>query len=223
MQTRVLKIGGASLFAPSEEFTRLLAHLKREHSLAIDRTFIIVGGGDTVESMRTLHASFPNLNPQSMHWRCVRLLEATWEVATELIEFGLPLQKDYELNQALSNPTPNTYIVNVNAYYSPSLSLCPNQSEHVSPITPEDSWNTTTDALAWWLAYLIDADQVILVKKKPCETIHSLAQAAREGIVDSEIARMHEAARHTYTPTKRLPSIQFLFENPNWKYHILND
>lgn len=223
MQTRVLKIGGASLFAPSKEFARLLDLLQREHSLAIDRTFIIVGGGDTVESMRTLQTSFPTLDPQAMHWRCVRLLEATWEVATELIEFGQPLHKEIELHQALSNPNPNTYIVNVNAYYTPSLSALQSNSKDFIAITPENSWNTTTDALAWWLAYLIDADQVILVKKKPCEAIHSLAQAAREGVVDSEIARMHEAARHIHNSTYRLPSIQFLFENPDWKYHILED
>jgi aspartokinase-like uncharacterized kinase len=223
MQTRVLKIGGASLFAPKTEFSNLLAHLRREHRSDLYRTFIILGGGDTVESMRTLHASFPNLDHQAMHWRCVRLLDATWEVASELIDFAIPIQNQFELQQTLLKPSPNTYLVNVGAFYSNSLSPTPPAQTDSTPLFPKDSWNTTTDALAWWLAYLINADQVVLVKKKACDSIHSLAQAAHEGIVDAEIARLHDAARYPLASKKPLPSIQFLFENPDWKYHILKE
>lgn len=223
MQTRVLKIGGASLFAPKDEFSNLLAHLRSEHCSALYRTFIIIGGGDTVESMRTLHASFPTLNHRAMHWRCVTLLDATWEVASELIDFAIPIRNQFELQQSLLIPNPNTYLVNVGAFYNTSLSPHPSEQSHSSPLFPEDSWNTTTDALAWWLAYRINADQVVLVKKKACDSIMSLEQAAHEGLVDSEIARLNHAARHSLGSKKPLPSIQFLFEFPNWKYHILKE
>ena len=222
MQTRVLKIGGATLFAPHEEFSRLVTHLRVEHLSGAYRSFCIVGGGDTVESMRTLQSHYPNLDAPTMHWRCVRLLDATWEVASELIEFCTPIETADALQHALSDPSPKSYLVNVNAYYTPADVSCKSAAAgHGKVLIPQESWNTTTDALAWWLAYRIGAEQVVIVKKMNCESIENLAQAAQDGVVDSEIARLHRAAIELSWADSLLPTISFLFEKQGWKYHTI--
>ncbi|MCE2783927.1 MAG: hypothetical protein LW699_03505 [Pirellula sp.] len=77
MRTGVLKIGGASVFSSptaSDPLHQFLLGIRKDN---LRRWFVIVGGGDTVESMRTLHRHHPQLDSQRMHWRCVDLLRAT--------------------------------------------------------------------------------------------------------------------------------------------------
>ena len=236
MQTRVLKIGGASLFAPQTEFNRLIEYLKSDVSLRNARTFLIVGGGETVESMRLLHNIYPQLDPIAMHWRCIELLDATWQVAAELMDFCQPITTSESLRQAFIHHTPNWYLVRPGAFYSPILA-----QRLPANISPDPSWKTTSDALAWLLAILAQGDEVLLIKKANCSSIQSLAQAAACGIVDSEIHRLHEAFHRlnsshvnasfddepnvnsqTLNPRSTPhPRISFLYDDQGWKIHHL--
>ncbi|MEQ1827481.1 MAG: hypothetical protein ABL921_16095, partial [Pirellula sp.] len=64
MQKRiVIKLGGASLFRTGG-FQLQLQHLLEEFQ--DQKVYLIAGGGDLVESMRTLHGIYPELNHAEM-------------------------------------------------------------------------------------------------------------------------------------------------------------
>jgi aspartokinase-like uncharacterized kinase len=76
----VLKLGGSLLTQP-DWYVRLRDWILQQPS---GRYFMIVGGGEAVEAMRELdriHA----LDQEAMHWRCVDLLDASFEIAAELL------------------------------------------------------------------------------------------------------------------------------------------
>ena len=182
MRTGVLKIGGASVFSsPSESdpLHHLIRNIRTDNSR---RWFVILGGGDTVESMRTLHRLHPQLDSQRMHWRCVDLLRATADAAKELFDFENCLETPTELEQAILDPNPRCYLVQVSTYYHPDiLNWIP------APLRPVENWDTTSDTLAWLLALRLGADELHLLKKPDCSSIQTLEQAARRGLVDPQI------------------------------------
>ncbi|MBU6175466.1 MAG: hypothetical protein KGQ60_16785, partial [Planctomycetes bacterium] len=71
-----------------------------------------------------------------------------------------------------------------------------------TPLRPEPSWNTTTDTLAWLLAYVLGADKVVLLKSCDVSSIQDLQHAAEMGIVDPEIVRLSE--------NHPVPTIEFM-------------
>jgi hypothetical protein len=54
-------------------------------------------------------------------------------------------------------------------------------------LRPLENWDTTSDTLAWLLALRLGADELHLLKKPDCSSIHTLEQAARRGLVDPQI------------------------------------
>jgi len=49
-----------------------------------------------------------------------------------------------------------------------------------------------TDVLAWLLGKTINADRVLLIKQCECDPNWSMTEAARLGVIDSELARLIE-------------------------------
>lgn len=183
LENIVIKIGGATLFGGASflESMRAIASCEPQR-----RKFVLLGGGETVESMRSLHALFPQLASESMHWRCVRLLDATWEIGCELFPgvIGIATWDDL-MGQAQHGPLGATYLVRASAFYSPqSLSGIPQE------LRPVHDWETTTDALSWVLAKLIGATEVRIAKRCPVEPDMTVTQAAQLGMIDSELARL---------------------------------
>lgn len=178
----VVKIGGASLFGgvPFLEPIRSIVRPAPEQ-----RLFVLLGGGETVESMRSLHAQFPQLDVEQMHWRCVRLLDATWEIGCELFQNAIGVPTWEELLQASDGPTESVYIVRTSAFYSP-------QSLHQIPpaLRPNHNWDTTTDVLSWILARLIGASELRITKRCPIDPEMPIHEAARLGMIDPELARL---------------------------------
>lgn len=193
----VVKIGGASLFGGP-----LLIEQIRTATAASSnqRVFILFGGGDTIESMRSLHASFPQLDIEAMHWRCIRLLDATWEVGCELFPKAVPVANWDALQRAKNGPLGKSYLVRAAAFYSP-------ESLHrvEGNLRPAHDWNTTTDVLSWVLAQLVEAAELRITKRRPVDPAMSIRNAALCGMIDSELARM-VAIRD---PRER-PAIRFL-------------
>jgi hypothetical protein len=178
----VLKIGGATLF--SKQPWRSLVEGIRDRERGSQR-FWILGGGETVESMRTLQALYPGLDRTAMHWRCVRLLDATWEVGCELLTDFQPIPDKKMLESAAADRQPGDHLVRVEAFYN-------RNRESNLPIRwrPHADWGTTTDALAWLLAKQIEASRVCLFKRCSCDPNLSIEAAEKIGIVDPEIARL---------------------------------
>jgi 5-(aminomethyl)-3-furanmethanol phosphate kinase len=187
----VLKLGGASLFA-SEGFGTELQSLLFE--FRHDRVYLMVGGGDLIESMRTLHRLHPDLDQEEMHWRCIDLLDSTWDIAQRLFPVPQTVRDSKELARfTAGGPSPSTAWIRVLSFYSAALG-----SSIPSTWLPRANWDTTTDAIAWLLGMIVDADRVVLLKRCPCDSNWSLSQAAELGIVDKEVARLaHENPKPT--------------------------
>lgn len=185
----VLKIGGATLFTTSSwpETIETIQH-------QVDQLFVLVGGGDTVESMRRACELYPTLDPVAMHWRCVQLLDATWEVACELLPKATPISDWNSLQSALATSRNSLYLVRVGAYYQSA----PNPSIPEAWL-PRHGWETTTDALGWLLCKLTGAQRLWLIKQCDCEGIASLQAAAQTGIIDPELARLAAQDRFSNT------------------------
>ena len=182
----VIKIGGATLFQP-DGFVRELRTLLQENKGA--QVWLIVGGGDLVEAMRSAHRIYPDLDHEELHWRCVELLDHTWAIARQVYGYGVAIETGEELAKySQQQTTPGVLWVRVQSFYSRAAS-------HSLPIAwqPSSNWNTTTDTLAWLLGKTIDADRVQLIKQCECDPNWPLAEAAKLGVIDSELARLIEA------------------------------
>lgn len=184
IQRIVLKIGGSLLFSDLG-LNQCVSAIQNEFPDA--QINVIVGGGDTVESMRTLHRLYPHLSNEAMHWRCVKLLDATWEVLCELLPKAHRVC-EYEQFSTDDFLESKLNAVRVGAFYqalSP-MKIAPEQ-------TPKVGWETTSDALAWLLAKTISATSIVLIKMSDVPTDISLDEAAKRGIIDPELARLSSA------------------------------
>jgi hypothetical protein len=186
----VVKIGGASLFRPNIDIASMEAAIRPGPTR---RVFVLFGGGDTIESMRTLHARFPRLDPVALHWRCIRLLDATWEVACELLPDHSPVA-DWEtlIRSATAHGATSdgakSYLVRAGAFYSETAS-----EDLPEAWLPRVGWETTTDALSWLLAKVVQAPTLRLAKQCKCNPDWSVHEAHDAGIIDSELARLATA------------------------------
>lgn len=182
----VIKIGGATLFQPNG-FESELNELLKENAGA--QIWLIVGGGDLIEAMRTAHRIYPDLDHEDIHWRCVALLDHTWDIAKRTYGTGVAIETTEDLQEHVRRlTTPGLFWVRVQSFYSRATS-------HLIPKVwqPSPNWNTTTDVLAWLLAKTIDADRAIIIKQCECDPNWTAMDAARLGVVDSELARLIEA------------------------------
>ena len=197
----VVKIGGASLFGGSGFLNSMHEMV---HGEPRRRVFVLLGGGETVESMRSLHDRFPQLDPEQMHWRCVRLLDATWEIGCELFPKAIRVEDWDDLtNQALHGPLEATYLVRASAFYSPQiLSRIPREWR------PAHDWDTTTDALSWVLSKLIGAAELRIAKRCPVDSQMTIARAARLGMIDSELVRLVGLSSSANTPSIRFVQLK---------------
>jgi 5-(aminomethyl)-3-furanmethanol phosphate kinase len=189
----VFKLGG-SLLDQKDWPTRLrlwLCHQRQGQYLGI------VGGGYVVEAMRKLD-EVHRLSQNPMHWRCVRLLDSTLEIAAELTPEINVLDSSEQLAIHLESASHrdsfqtqhNASWVRVSAFYSPRSSLERNPSDN--SFWPSENWDTTTDTLAMLLAHQIKADRVVLLKSCNVDQVSSLEEAAKKGIVDRECLRLIE-------------------------------
>ncbi len=179
----MLKVGGASLFH-QDGFGSLLSEVLSAYRHA--QVWLLVGGGDLVEAMRTANQIYPHLDPVWVHWQCVGLLDCTWQLAQEIYPTGTSIatREELEMHSQIKNQTGVCW-VRIESFYSRrELATIPEAWR------PQSNWETTTDCLAWLLAKKIDADQVVLMKQCYCDPTWSLNELSERGVIDSELARL---------------------------------
>jgi len=181
---RVIKVGGSLLTWPG-----LQATLPRWlNTLSPSTNLLIFGGGECVEAMRQLDALW-HLDPTAMHWRCVRLLDATFEIAQELwpqweifpADSRPPLDGDHSdaverLQHFLTDFDPNSprnIVVHIASIYTRCINALPY------------TWDTTTDSIAAYLAQRLKATELFLLKSTTPPGDLSASQAAESGLVDA--------------------------------------
>lgn len=172
---RVIKIGGSLLRYKS--LPRSLRSWLDSQPPA--ETFAIVGGGELIDAVRHLDETFP-ASPMWVHWQCVSLLRTTFEwLAVQLGDWQIESTAEQfdQLKRTFPAQTDNaSYLVAVDSFYHPGVD---------SPL-PED-WTTTTDAIAGWLSVLLDADELVLLKSCDVDPSASLADLARQGVIDAAL------------------------------------
>jgi aspartokinase-like uncharacterized kinase len=182
----VVKLGGSFLDSPSWP-DRLQTWFARQ---PIGDYFVIVGGGKLIDALRELDTCH-RLSQSAMHWRCVRALDATFEIAAELTPaFGRILSSAQLLDRLETefdgnmDRNPRIHWVRIASYYGQEFDS-PKRDEPQL----EHSWSTTTDSLALLLANRIHAERCVLLKSCDVKHLTSLRQAVDEGIVDPESIR----------------------------------
>lgn len=180
MNTLVVKLGGSILFSQGglQRFSRWWES-RPETACAM-----IVGGGETVESMRILnrHEAF---DQEAMHWRCIRLMDATLECVSEKFpEFPVvshstqftSLQNEMEnwlKGKGPSKTTKQIWLVRVGAFHHPDA----------RDGLPR-GWSVTSDSLAWVLAKKLSIARICLLKSCTVPSTASMMELASLGVVD---------------------------------------
>lgn len=188
MKRIVMKIGGSILYSGESAIRMVESIIAQQNNAQI---LLLVGGGDVIEGVRTLHSLYPNLEPENLHWKCIDLLDVTWDIASRLLPFDGRLGEWQSVQELTANRVNRSWIywVRVGCYYDrvyhQSLNL-----EH----RPALDWRTTTDALAWLLAYRVQADEVLLLKSCTLAGISSSHVLLENGIVDEEFHRLSQLA-----------------------------
>jgi 5-(aminomethyl)-3-furanmethanol phosphate kinase len=176
----LFKLGG-SLLTDRHWPTRLqrwLVSQPEQHFLGI------VGGGQVIEAMRELDRCH-KLDPQAMHWRCVQMLDTTLDIANELTPaFSLVTSRE-ELDEFLSSSTLEKRCawLRISSFYHQGL-----DDRHL----PAD-WDTTSDAIALWLAARYALPRVVLFKSCKVEHVTSLDEAVSSGVIDKASSRLRHA------------------------------
>ena len=149
--------------------------------------FGIVGGGMLIDALRNLDQCH-QLSQDAMHWRCIRTLDATFEVASELIPEFKPLASAEELHVVLTTP-PREIAIEKQAYWLKLSAFYTLENQSRSANSPAIGWQTTSDSLALYFAHQIKAERCVIFKSCRVAHLRSLATAFEAGIVDAESMR----------------------------------
>ena len=167
---RVVKVGGSLLLRP--DLIEALREWIDDQPPA--RTVLIFGGGEVIDAIRRLDRLRPG-ESQRVHWRCVDLLQATFETAAEwfpdwdAVDSPMPPPDQFWSGIVPSRPA----ILSVRSFYRRGS----------SSDLPCD-WRTTTDAILAELAIRSEADQAVILKSCPVDPNASVNELAQAGIVD---------------------------------------
>ncbi len=209
MKAIVVKLGGSLLHQAG--WVQALQH--RLNHLSFDRVLLIVGGGEAIEAMRDLDRMH-SLDLVAMHWRCISMLTATYEIACEMISRSLEtcgstsndasrrrlgLDSSIQIRQWLSSTKPidrddlfdRIRIVDIGSVYRESYDVDDQVTTSRQTRLPEN-WRTTTDSLAIWLARTFDIPEVLLLKSCEIPTGLDLSAARQMGIVDDAVEILYD-------------------------------
>lgn len=167
---RVLKLGG-SLLRQAGWPNQLEGWLSEQPGVAVN--LLIIGGGEMINAMRELAGVHP-LDTAAMHWRCVRLLRATFQIAAELLPSWQQIVTTREFAQHFGRgDVRGNFLLAVDAFYHP-------QGELQLP----ENWDTTTDTIAAALAQRTRATELVLLKSCSVAKQQDWSELASRGVVD---------------------------------------
>lgn len=184
-QARVLKLGG-SLFALAD-WPEKLRHWLLHHPFPVN--LVVCGGGEIVEALRQLDRLRP-LPSDFVHWLCIDLLSATTQIAGQRLDEFPIIADEHQLARVLQRdegppssrtPQEENYLVQVSSFYNRKMP---------TPLLSED-WQTTSDSIAAYLARLIEAPELILLKSISPQIQNSgVEQWTVQGLVDPNLMQV---------------------------------
>ena len=152
---RVVKLGGSLLNLPhlGERLQNWLDGEPEKMSL------LVVGGGEFVETMRRLDAVHL-FDATWCHWRCIELMQLTAQIMETQLPDWSSIRTPSELTNGIDGDSSSLRaIVYPAAYYTPELASLDGDRERL----PE-TWETTSDSMAAYLARRIGAEELVLLK-----------------------------------------------------------
>jgi aspartokinase-like uncharacterized kinase len=169
---RIVKVGG-SLLGRGDFPDRFRDWYDRQ---PMAETLIVVGGGAVVDAIRQYDALRPG-DPESIHWLCVDLLDATFQLVRSWLDWPAilaphQLQQGVATTFSVDRPT----LVAVRSFYH-------RDAGELAHRLPAD-WQTTTDSIAALLAVIANADEIVLLKSCRIDPAMNLGELAERGIVD---------------------------------------
>ena len=166
---RVIKLGG-SLLLRKDLAAQTVAWLARQKPAA---NWILIGGGSTVDALRKLD-QVHHFDQHQLHWKCIELMKVTTSLAREIFPHWQYVASSADLAKLIVRPDqPREMLIDVAAFYGVELN---NQL----PCT----WETTSDAIAAFLAGCIRADELVLLKSCEIDPGHSFTDLVASGVVD---------------------------------------
>ncbi len=173
---RVVKVGG-SLLTRSDLLDALPQWLARQSPA---RTLLVVGGGELIDAIRHLDQQRPGVSAE-VHWRCVDLLQVTFEIAAKWFERWHQIDAPNRLSAMIdsADPVDNPTLVSVRSFYGRGYGFD----------LPTD-WSTTTDSIAAAMAIEIQAEELVLLKSCRVDPSANLQQLAREGVIDTAFPKL---------------------------------
>jgi aspartokinase-like uncharacterized kinase len=171
---RVVKVGG-SLFQRRQLPEQLRAWLSAQPPAF---HVLIAGGGDLTDVIRSWDSRF-ELGETNSHWLCVEALSIA--AGALVLALGQPsLVRNYQqmLDLLAARELPTAMVFDVQQFLSDiEPGLPPQRLPH--------RWEVSTDSIAARLAEVLNADELILLKSRPCSDPQpGFVALAAEGFVD---------------------------------------
>ena len=196
MTIRVVKVGGSLLDLPDlpNRIRSWLAAQSAAHHV------LIPGGGPFVEHLRKWHAVQP-IHETAAHWMCIDLMS----VAAHYLHQRLPeiplVEDDRWLCQRLGDRACTIFGV------APWLRQ--NEARLPGERLPA-SWQVTSDSIAARLAYVLGADELVLLKSALPEASEScdITRLVQAGYVDAMFPRFAQGIRSCRLVNLRLRPFQ---------------
>ena len=152
---QVIKLGGSLLGSDNlrERLPRRLQQAREKIGVPLEQ-LVIVGGGKIVDAIRQRDRTHPG-DPADVHWHCVELLAKSHQIVHHQFPHWHTVATADQLNDAINRgfSTAEATLVSVDSFYHRGTDCS----------LPTD-WRTTSDAIAAYLATIVNADELVLVK-----------------------------------------------------------
>ncbi len=155
---RVIKLGGSLLTLPDwhERFQRWLATESPATNL------LLIGGGELVNVLRREHERFP-YTEKVMHDAALAVMDLNAELAVArlpsaiLLECAADLERPFPpvIDRGL-NGTAAIHFIHITSWWKAAVAS--------GRALPPETWDTTSDTLAAWVAEIAEAQELVLLK-----------------------------------------------------------
>jgi aspartokinase-like uncharacterized kinase len=176
---RVVKIGGSLFDLPdlADRVRQWLASQSPSHHV------LVAGGGPLADQVRRWHAQRP-LEEEAAHWMCVDLLTVTAHLLHARLP-EIPLVEDDRLLCQLVSECDCTI-------FGPTRWLRDGEPNLPGVRLPA-SWDVTSDSIAARLAFALQADELVLLKRAlpKVGARDDISELARSGFVDAMFPRLY--------------------------------
>ncbi len=162
----IIKLGG-SLFK-QQKITTCLAHIEK---IKIQQKMVLViGGGMFVEQVRIAQKQW-NFNDTIAHEMAILAMQQT-------ALFCKSMQPDFEICHFVKTILTST---ETKIIWSPKI-------EELNQFSIPATWEITSDSLSAWLAHVLDAEKLIVVKSAKIKPKIPISTLIETGILDKKFA-----------------------------------